>query len=127
MSVPAPGRDQATAANVPGSEPHLHSHPTPRQYVNIALFLGAITAIEVATYYFRLPTWALWTFLTLLAIAKFATVVGYYMHLKFDNRMFRRVFAFGLALALSVFLLVIGIFAVAPEYGAEEPAGTEAA
>lgn len=118
MSVPAPGRDEASAANVPGSEPHLHSHPAPRQYVNIAIFLAVITAVEVATYYFALPAWALWTFLTLLAIAKFATVVGYYMHLKFDNRMFRRVFTFGIILAVTVFMLVLGIFALGTPGGA---------
>lgn len=109
MAAPT-GTERDTSAHAAGEQPHVHGHPTPRDYVNIALLLGALTAIEVATFYFELPAWALWTFLTLLAVAKFVTVVGYYMHLKFDNRMFRRVFTFGMVLAVTVFLLVVGIF-----------------
>lgn len=105
------------------SEAHAHAHPTPRDYVNIAVVLGVITAAEVMTYYFRLPRWALWTGLTAMAIAKFALVVGYYMHLKYDSRMFRRVFVFGIGLAVTVFLLVIGIFAVGPDVGAAAGGG----
>ncbi|MGH3440783.1 MAG: cytochrome C oxidase subunit IV family protein [Nitriliruptorales bacterium] len=89
-----------------------HGHPTPRDYVNIAVLLGVLTAAEVATYFFELVTWALWVGLTGLALAKFALVVGYYMHLKYDSVIFRRLFVFGVVLAMTVFLLVLGIFAL---------------
>lgn len=89
---------------------HTHAHPTPRDYVNIAVLLFVITAAEVVTYFFEIVPWALWTVLTGLAIAKFALVVGYYMHLKYDSVMFRRLFVFGVVLAVTVFLLVLGIF-----------------
>lgn len=103
----------ATTSSPQVAEPHgagTHAHPTPGDYVRIALVLGTITAIEVATYYFQIARWAFISSLIVLSVAKFALVVGWYMHLKFDSRMFRRVFVFGLMLAVCVFLLVLAIF-----------------
>jgi cytochrome c oxidase subunit 4 len=112
----------ATDTSTP-SEAHTEvvasHHPSPRDYVNIAVILAVITAAEVATYFFELPTWALVGGLTGMAIAKFAMVVGFYMHLKYDSRMFRRVFVFGVLLATTVFLLVLGIFTLTPGAGAQ--------
>ncbi|MBW3577669.1 MAG: cytochrome C oxidase subunit IV family protein [Actinobacteria bacterium] len=107
----------ATEVTHTPAEQHVAAHPTPRDYVNIAIVLAIITAAEVMTYFFRLPGWALWGGLTGMAIAKFTLVVGFYMHLRYDSRMFRRVFLFGLILATTVFLLVLGVFAVGPEGG----------
>jgi cytochrome c oxidase subunit 4 len=45
-----------------------------------------------------------------LSICKFVLVVGYFMHLKFDNRLFTYIFGFGLAIALSVVLSLIALF-----------------
>lgn len=106
MSVSGTEQQPAT----PEARPHAHAHPTPRDYVNIAVILALLTAAEVATYFFELVPWALWVGLSGLALAKFALVVGYYMHLKYDSVMFRRVFVFGIVLAVTVFLLVLGIF-----------------
>ncbi len=101
-------------ADVEGPQPHRHAHPTPRQYVNVAIILGVLTAMEVSAASFDLPKVAFIGALVLLAVAKFAMVVGYYMHLKFDNRMFRRVFVFGVQLAIVVFLLVLALFTFGP-------------
>ena len=38
---------------------------------------------------------------------KFLIVAGYFMHLKYDNHLFRRVFFFGLILAIVVFLIML--------------------
>jgi cytochrome c oxidase subunit 4 len=89
-----------------------HEHPTDRQYVVIALILGAITAAEVSTYFFvdnpyhPLNVGAL----GVMMIAKFAIVCGYFMHLKFDNPLFRRIFVFGLVLAVVVYLVMLTTF-----------------
>ena len=40
-----------------------------------------------------------------MMIIKFATVAGYFMHLKYDNPIFRRVFIFGLILAVIVYAI----------------------
>jgi cytochrome c oxidase subunit 4 len=83
---------------------HSHGHPSERKYIEIAIILTAITLIEVVIYYIEwmhdsgvlVPT------LFVLSIAKFVTVVGYYMHLKFDDPRFRYIFAGGLVIAVAV-------------------------
>ncbi|MGH9213833.1 MAG: cytochrome C oxidase subunit IV family protein [Acidimicrobiales bacterium] len=99
----------------PGSapEPHHavreHQHPSDRQYVVIALILGVITALEVATYFWEdASTTALVLTLFPMMIAKFAIVCGYFMHLRYDNPLFRRVFVFGLVLAVGVYTAALG-------------------
>ncbi len=96
----------------PRSRPHAHAHPTPGDYVRIAALLAVITALEVLTYFYDIVRWAFIGTLVLLSFAKFVLVVGWFMHLKFDSKMFKRVFVFGIVLALSVFLLVLAIFAL---------------
>jgi cytochrome c oxidase subunit 4 len=41
---------------------------------------------------------------------KFGTVVLWFMHLRFDSRIFRRLFVAGLMLALFVYLVVLTTF-----------------
>ncbi len=107
--------ETTTAEHGTGGAEATH-HPTARDYVNVAVLLAVLTALEVMTYFFELPQWAFIGGLTALAIGKFATVVGYYMHLKFDSRIFRRMFVFGLMLAISVFLLVLAIMFFGPGF-----------
>jgi hypothetical protein len=45
-----------------------------------------------------------------MMIAKFLIVTAYFMHLKYDNPLFRRVFFFGLVLAVAVFLIMLSTF-----------------
>ncbi|MGE3619044.1 MAG: cytochrome C oxidase subunit IV family protein [Acidimicrobiia bacterium] len=81
-----------------------HAHPSDRQYVIIALILGVITAAEVGTYFIEdASTTALVAMLFPMMVAKFAIVTGYFMHLKYDNPLFKRIFVFGLALAIVVY------------------------
>jgi cytochrome c oxidase subunit IV len=95
-------------------EAHGHQHPTDRQYVVVALILGVITAFEVATYFIEdLSTTALVVSLFPMMIAKFAIVCGWFMHLKYDNPLFRRIFVFGLVLAVVVYA---GIMLTAMEF-----------
>lgn len=112
VAGPQPASAIESPSADPRSRPHLHAHPTPGDYVRIALVLAVITALEVLTYFFEIVRWAFIGTLVLLSLAKFVLVVGWYMHLKFDSKLFKRVFVFGLVLALSVFLLVLAIFAL---------------
>lgn len=89
-------------------EAHQHAHPSDRDYIIVALILGAITALEVGTYFIEdASTTLLVVSLFPMMIAKFAIVCGWFMHLKYDNPMFRRVFLFGLVLAVAVFVIVL--------------------
>ena len=93
------------------------THPTPRQYVQIAVVLALVTLLEVLTYYieagtfgFSMPRWALILALIVMMAIKFVLVVLWYMHLRFDSPYYRRFFLAGLLLALSVFLVVLLTF-----------------
>ncbi len=88
-------------------------HPSAREYVRIFFILGAITGLEVAIYYVReeMGGWFL-PVLFALMISKFAIVVLWYMHLKFDDRRFSRFFVMGLAGAVTLYLVVLISFKV---------------
>ncbi|MDH3754303.1 MAG: cytochrome C oxidase subunit IV family protein [Acidimicrobiia bacterium] len=83
-------------------------------YVKVAIFLGAVTAVEVFTYFNSVLDWgkALVPALLVMMVIKFGTVVAYFMHLKFDSQMFTRVFVAGLALAIGVYVIMLLTFAL---------------
>lgn len=86
---------------------HEGGHPSALEYIQIGLILAVVTAIEVALYYIDLDYTLLVTLLIILSIAKFALVVLWFMHLKFDASLFWILFAAGMALTFSVFAVVI--------------------
>lgn len=105
-------RDAAEHAEAPPSEPHdtphERAHPSDGQYVVVAIILATITALEVWTYFWEEPSTALLVaVLVPMMIAKFAIVCGWFMHLRYDNPLFRRVFVFGLVLAVAVYLIAM--------------------
>jgi cytochrome c oxidase subunit 4 len=81
------------------SHPQEHAHPGPRQYVMVGVILAIVTAAEVATFYLHVPLLILIPVLLVLAAIKFSLVVMFFMHLKFDPRLFTWLFLFGLVLA----------------------------
>lgn len=87
-------------------EEHHAEHPSLGKYVNIAIFLAIITAIEVAIYYIESLEGILVPTLIILSAVKFITVVGYFMHLKFDGRFLSFVFGAALIVSLAVYIAV---------------------
>jgi cytochrome c oxidase subunit IV len=101
----------------PGGEAHLPEedirHPGPRQYVMVAVVLAVITAMEVGLFYLDfLPSPVVVASLLILMTLKFALVVLWFMHLRFDSAIYKRLFVAGLLLALSVFVIVLVTFGV---------------
>ena len=100
-----------------GSHGAQHArHPTFRQYVMVAIILFVITIIEFVLIWGRagieddlgaskIPL------LVGLSAIKFAIVIMFYMHLKFESRLFTAVFLAGLALAFAVGIGLLGLFA----------------
>jgi cytochrome c oxidase subunit IV len=84
-----------------------HAHPSPVRYVGIAVLLAVITALEVALYYIPMPEALTVVMLLILATSKFALVAAFFMHLKFDSPMLRRVFITGLILAGVVYSVAL--------------------
>jgi cytochrome c oxidase subunit 4 len=89
-----------------------HDHPAAKEYIRIGLILGVLTALEVATYYVDMDHAILIPTLLGLAVVKFVMVVMWFMHLRFDNRLYARFFVMGLALASTLYLIVLLIFNV---------------
>jgi cytochrome c oxidase subunit 4 len=91
-------------------EPELSAHPGPKQYVMVAVWLALATGIEVAWYYLNVPHALFVSLLLVLAFLKFSLVVLWFMHLRFDSPIFRRMFVTGILLAITVYLIVLVIF-----------------
>jgi len=115
MSSPPSTRDEATGPVVevsPEEGGTSHQHPGEGQYIKIALILAVITAVEVGLSYwsavksFRAPL------LIFLSVIKFVMVVAFFMHLRFDSRLFRRLFIAGISLAIFCFTIVLTTFHV---------------
>ena len=91
----------------------LSHHPSPKQYVWVAIILAIVTAAEVGIYYigfFEEHTGALIAFLIAFALMKFVMVAAWFMHLRFDSRVFRRFFITGIVLGFLIFGIVLWTF-----------------
>jgi cytochrome c oxidase subunit 4 len=87
-----------------GADDEQHAHPNEMQYIKIAILLAIITLVEVAIYYIDALEGVLVPALIVLSTVKFVFVVGYFMHLKFDDRRLAWIFSLGMAFALAIYL-----------------------
>jgi cytochrome c oxidase subunit 4 len=85
-------------------------HPSPKEYVRIAVVLAVVTAMEVGIYYAEISRALLIPALLIFAAIKFVLVVLWYMHLRFDSRTYARFFMIGLAGAVTLYLVVLLTF-----------------
>ena len=83
------------------------AHPGPLEYIKIGLILAAITAVEVGIYYIEAIEDVLVPILIVLSALKFTLVVLWFMHLRFDNRLFSWLLAGGLMLAGILMVIVL--------------------
>jgi cytochrome c oxidase subunit 4 len=96
-----------------------HTHPTNKFYIVIGVILIGLTVFEVLGYLgevngvFSQGTAAL--VIGVLSAAKFVAVVAYYMHLKFDSKLFTGIFVFPALLATLVIVSMWMLFQVMPE------------
>jgi cytochrome c oxidase subunit 4 len=86
-----------------------HHGPTDAYFVKIFFALAAITALEVALSYADVGPVFLPALLALMII-KFFTVVLVFMHIKYDNPLFGRLFYIGLGLATAVYVAALSTF-----------------
>ena len=102
-----------TTSEAFAEEPELARHPGPMEYVRIAVVLAIATAAEVGLYYITaLPDPVYVALLFFFMIVKFSLVALWFMHLKFDSRIFRRLFVTGILLAAAVYVIVLLTFGV---------------
>lgn len=93
--------------------PHRErAHPTPATYVTIAVILAVITSVEVAAVYVSALGGVLIPILLVLSATKFAIVAMYFMHLKFDSKLFSALFVGGILLTSGIILTLLTLFGV---------------
>jgi cytochrome c oxidase subunit 4 len=112
--VPADStKGEVVTQSVQSSPAHEHGdHPDARQYVLIAVVLVILTGIEVATSYLEghVNSNILITALALMAATKFFLVAAWFMHMKMDAPLFRRLFVIGIVGASCVYGIVLLVF-----------------
>ena len=93
---------------------HRHPEEKPLPRVSVYLFVGfvlaVITAVEVAAFYLNVVDWLLVTVFIVLSLLKFVMVVMFFMHLRYDHKIFSTFFTLGLVLAIGVVLGLITLF-----------------
>ena len=87
-----------------------HNHPGAKQYLGIAVVLTVITAVEVAIFYVPSMRPILVPTLLSLSALKFALVAAFYMHLKFDHKLFSWLFVVPMVIATFVILALMKLF-----------------
>ena len=101
------------------------AHPTPFTYVRVAVILAIITGVEVGLFYVDMAPAAFVGSFFVLSATKFALVAMFYMHLKYDARLFSGLFVGGVLLATVVLVSVLAIYGtlvVNPAKAGEEKA-----
>ena len=86
-----------------------HGHASDALYVKVFIVLFLITAAEVATYVVDVGDFLIPALIVMMSV-KFALVVGFFMHLRFDSRLLTWVFVAGLALAVGVYIAMVTTF-----------------
>ena len=90
---------------------HGGGHASLKTYIQVALVLGIITAVEVATLYVPgIPKHLLVASLLAMSVVKFVLVVGFFMHLKYDAPVMRAMFIGPLVLSILIILAIMALF-----------------
>lgn len=94
------------------TEGEEHAHPTWSTYWKVALILTVITAVEVWIYY--IPAFVASRLfvpsLLIMSAVKFGIVVLFYMHIKYDHKLFRALFVGPLMIAACTLLALLFLF-----------------
>lgn len=105
-----PPADSVDAAHDPTA--HVEHHPQWSTYWKVALVLGLITVGEVWMYYVPaiVRSRVFVPGLLTLSAMKFAIVVMFYMHLKYDHKLFRALFTGPLFIAACTLIALMFVF-----------------
>lgn len=109
VATEAPAADRVvTDAHTP-DEHADHGWPD-RKYIWLAVFLAVVTAAEIYAHSVDWLGAAFVPAMIIMMVIKFAAVVMFFMHLKFDSPIFGWLFYSGLALAVLVYVAFLLTF-----------------
>ena len=100
-----------------------HPHISNSVYLIVGGFLIVLTAMEITVAYIHALRPVMVPILVILAMAKFALIAMFFMHLRYEKWAVNTMFLFPLTIALGVFLSLMGLFlflshhAVGPAFG----------
>lgn len=103
------GLEEIPPEEIPLLPGELTHHPSPFQYVIIAMILVVITAVEVGVSYLDgdIPSGLIIFLLLSMGLVKFVLVASFYMHLKTDKPVFRRFFIMAGVGAVTLYAIVL--------------------
>ena len=106
---PVHSEDSAAEGHLSGE---VHHHPGPGTYVKVGIVLTLITVWEVWAYYIPslVASRIFVPMLLVLSAIKFGTVVAFYMHLKYDHKLFRVLFTGPLLIAAITGVALLFLF-----------------
>jgi len=93
-----------------GDTSAAEAHASNRTYVGVAVVLAVLTALEVMVFYIPALEGVLVPILMALMVVKFALVVMFFMHLKYDSQLLTGLFAGPLLIASAIVLAMIALY-----------------
>lgn len=95
-----------------GHQRHPTEKPLPpvSVYWVVGVILVIVTAVEVAAFYLDVALYILVPIFIVLSLIKFALVIMFFMHLRYDHKIFSTFFMTGVLLACGIFLGLIILF-----------------
>ena len=90
-------------------------------FINLGLFLAALTGIEIVIIFFPWNPWIVFWGLVILSLIKFICVCAWFMHLLYDKFITTAVFTSGLLIATGTVIALLALFGYeASEYDIEQ-------
>ncbi|HLI81001.1 MAG TPA: cytochrome C oxidase subunit IV family protein [Candidatus Binataceae bacterium] len=87
-----------------------HAHVSNTVYLIVGGFLLVLTAMEVTVSYLHALRPVMVPLLVVLALAKFALIALFFMHLRYEKWTLNTMFGFPLVVATVVFVALFGLF-----------------
>ena len=97
-------------------------HISSTVYLIVGGFLLVLTAMEISVSYIHALRPVMVPLLIVLAIAKFALIAMFFMHLRYEKWVINTAFLFPLGIAVLVFCALFGLFTFLSEHLAFVPA-----
>ena len=108
--VTAVGLDGADDLDTPDADRPQYSHKMDLLYVKVAGVLVVLTGIEIYASYADYLDKAFLPLMLVLMVIKFLLVVLFFMHLRWDSKLFGRLFWAGALLAVAVYVGALATF-----------------
>lgn len=104
-----------TATPASATDPHLIAeHRKYFTFFNLSVALVAITVAEIVIIYLPIARWLILSSLAVMSVVKFAGVIWWFMHLRWDRLLLTVLFLSGLVVATGTVTALLFLFDPAP-------------